>query len=67
MVAFAHRLLASERSERDTIRGVQIRAGVVYIYTHMYGGTCATLVAHATHTYVGGVKATAIFYTCQQF
>ena len=24
--------LASERSERDTIRGVQIRAGVVYIY-----------------------------------
>ena len=25
-------LLASERSERDTIRGVQIRAGAVYIY-----------------------------------
>ena len=29
-------LLASERSERDTIRGVQIRAGVVYIYIYMY-------------------------------
>ena len=25
-----HALLASERSERDTIRGVQIRAGAVY-------------------------------------
>ena len=25
-------LLASERSERDTIRGVQIRAGAVRIY-----------------------------------
>ena len=27
-------LLASERSERDTIRGVQIRAGAVYIYIY---------------------------------
>ena len=44
--------LASERSERDTIRGVQIRAGAVYIYIYiyMYGGTYAILVAHATHT-----------------
>ena len=25
-------LLASERSEQDTIRGVQIRAGAIYIY-----------------------------------
>ena len=45
-------LLASERSERDTIRGVQIRAGAIYIYIYiyMYGGTYATIVAHATHT-----------------
>ena len=44
--------LASERSERDTIRGVQIRAGAVYIYIYicMYGGTYAIIVAHATHT-----------------
>ena len=52
----SHELLASERSERDTIRGVQIRAGAVYIYIYiyiyiyMYGGTYAILVAHATHT-----------------
>ena len=37
-------LLTSERSKRDTIRGVQIRAGAVY------GGTCAIIVVHATHT-----------------
>ena len=45
-------LLASERSERDTIRGVQIRAGAVriYIYIYMYGGTYVILVAHAAHT-----------------
>ena len=30
------RLLASERSERDTIRGVQIRACAVYIYIYIY-------------------------------
>ena len=29
-------LLASERSERDTIRGVQIRAGEVYVYIYIY-------------------------------
>ena len=32
-------------SERDTIRGVQIRAGAVYVYMYIYiygyGGTCA--------------------------
>ena len=28
-------LLASERSERDTIRGVQIRAGAVRIYVSL--------------------------------
>ena len=27
-------LLANERSERDTIRGVQIRAGAVYVYIY---------------------------------
>ena len=45
-------LLASKRSERDTIRGVQIRAGAVYIYIYIYiyGGTCAIIVAHATYT-----------------
>ena len=37
-------------SERDTIRGVQIRAGAVYIYIYMYGGTYAILVALAMHT-----------------
>ena len=33
-------LLASERSEQDTIRGVQIRAGAIYvcIYIYIYGG-----------------------------
>ena len=42
----------SERSERDTIRGVQVRAGAVYIYMYiyMYGGTYAIIVAHATYT-----------------
>ena len=43
-------LLASERSERDTIRGVQIRAGAVHIYIYVYGDTYAIIVAHATHT-----------------
>ena len=46
-------LLASERSERDTIRGVQIRADAVrvyiYIYIYIYGSTCAIIVAHATY------------------
>ena len=39
-------LLASERSEQDTIWCVQFRADAVRIY--MYGGTCAIIVAHAT-------------------
>ena len=44
--------LASERSEQDTIGGVQIRAGAVCvcIYIYMYGGTCSIIVAHATYT-----------------
>ena len=47
-------LLASERSERDTIRGEQIRAGAVYVYmyiytyVYMYGGTYA-IIAYATY------------------
>ena len=43
----------SEQSERDTVRGVQILAGAVYIY--MYGGTCAIIVS-ACHTYVMGAE-----------
>ena len=43
-----YNVVGSERSERDTIRGAQIRADVVRIY--MYGGTCAIIVAHATYT-----------------
>ena len=45
------RLLASERSEQDTIRGVQIRAGAVYVY--ICGGTCGIIVVHATHIQCG--------------
>ena len=56
--------LASERSERDTIRGVKIRAGAIYI--HIYGGTYAIIVAHATHK-CGRSLSTAIFNSCQQF
>ena len=41
-------LLASERSERDTIRGVQIRAGAVYIYVRRY--VCHN--SSACHAYV---------------
>ena len=46
------RVLVGERSERDTIRGVQIRACVVriYIYVCMYGGTYVIMVVHAMHT-----------------
>ena len=43
-------LLASERSEQDTIRGVQVRAGALHIYIYMYGGTYAIIVAHAKFT-----------------
>ena len=41
-------LLASERSERNTIRGVQIRAGAVYIYVWRY--VCHN--SSACHAYV---------------
>ena len=43
-------LLARKRSERDTIRGIQIRVGTVRIYIYMYGGTYVIIVAHAAHT-----------------
>ena len=39
-------LLASERSERDTIRGVQIRAGAVYVWRYV----CH--ISRACHAYV---------------
>ena len=37
---------------RDTIRGVQIRAGAVYIYIYMYGGTYVCHNSSACHAYV---------------
>ena len=43
-------LLASERSERDTIRGVQIRAGAVYIYIYVWRYVCHN--SSACHAYV---------------
>ena len=42
--------MASERSERDTIRGVQIRAGTVYIYIYVWRYVCHN--SSACHTYV---------------
>ena len=43
--------MASERSEWDTIKGVQIRVCVVYIYCiWVWRCTCAIIVAHAMHT-----------------
>ena len=44
------RLLASERSERDTIRDVQIRAGAVYIYIYVWRYICHN--SSACHAYV---------------
>ena len=43
-------LLASERSERDTIRGVQIRACAVYIYIYVWRYVCH--ISSACHAYV---------------
>ena len=40
----------SERSKRDTIWGVQIRAGYgICVYTGMEVHICAIIVAHAIH------------------
>ena len=35
--------------ERDTIKGVQIRAGAVYICVYMFGGGHVTIVAYAIY------------------
>ena len=40
----------SERSERDTIRGVQIRAGAVYIYIYVWRYVCHN--SSTCHAYV---------------
>ena len=45
-------LLASERSERDTIRGVQIRAGAVRIYIYIYVWRYVCHISSACHVYV---------------
>ena len=47
-------LLASERNERDTIRGVQIRAGAVYIYIYVWRYVCHN--SSACHAYVMWVE-----------
>ena len=52
----------SERSERDTIRGVQIRAGAVYIYIYMYGGTYALIVGMPRIRIVGGLGHCHVLY-----
>ena len=45
-------LLASERSERDTIRDVQIQAGAVYIYIYIYVWRYVCHNSSACHAYV---------------
>ena len=47
-----HILLASERSERDTIRGAQIRACAVYIYIYIYVWRYVCHISSACHAYV---------------
>ena len=47
-------LLASERSERDTIRRVQIRASAVYIYIYVWRYVCHN--SSACHAYVMWVE-----------
>ena len=42
----------SERSERETIRGVQIRAGAVYIYMYIYVWRYVCHNSSACHAYV---------------
>ena len=50
MIEVTALLLVSERSERDTIRGVQIRAGAVYIYMYVWRYVCHN--SSACHVYV---------------
>ena len=45
-------LLASEESERDTIRGVQIRAGAVRINIYIYVWRYVCHISSACHVYV---------------
>ena len=49
-MALSSMLLASERSERDTIRGAQIRAGAVRIYIYVWRYVCH--ISSACHVYV---------------
>ena len=42
--------MASERSERDTIKGVQIRAGAVYVYIYVWKYVCHN--SSACHVYI---------------
>ena len=44
--------LASERSERDTIRGLQTRASAVYIYIYIYVWRYLCHNSSASHAYV---------------
>ena len=46
--------MASERNERDTIRGVQIRAGAVYICVYVWKYVCHN--SSACHAYVTWVE-----------
>ena len=45
-------LLASERSERYTIRGVQIRGGAVYVYIYMHVWRYVCHNSSTCHAYV---------------
>ena len=65
---------ASEQSERDIIRGVQIQAGIVCMYICMCMGYMCVVEAHAMHTYVISVElcdgATNLLYLdagCHKF
>ena len=59
-------LLASERSERDTIRGVQIRAGVVYIYIYIciYVWRYLCHNSSACHVYVMWAELGHSYFLC---
>ena len=47
----SHSLIIGEQAKRvrHYLRGVQIRAGMVYTYICVHEGTCAVIVAHATY------------------
>ena len=49
-------LLVSERSERETIRGVQTRAGAVYLYIHICVWKYVCHNSSACHAYVMWVE-----------